>query len=208
MNDEALLREKAATLTRMLNFQGQRSGCSATWSGARGPATDQVLHQSRSLDRQGPWCGPEHMFVYNIDGNHHRASRRIDPAGVAHPHAESTATGPTPCVVVHLHAPHGPARLGGRRQANQGRCSCHGSFLCNRRARPGTTPRLVVNDAQGRRLVAHTSAGIAARRCAGHRQRRGGARVPREAFFRLHVPGGMNAQNPAFRPRSWAAPFP
>ena len=65
MNDEALLREEAATLTRMLNFQGT-IGMFGHVS-VRVPGTDKCfISPGASTDKTV--VRPEHMFVYNIDG--------------------------------------------------------------------------------------------------------------------------------------------
>jgi len=65
MSDEAMLREKAATLTRMLNFQGT-IGMFGHVS-VRVPGTDKCfISPGASTDKTV--VRPEHMFVYNIDG--------------------------------------------------------------------------------------------------------------------------------------------
>jgi ribulose-5-phosphate 4-epimerase/fuculose-1-phosphate aldolase len=64
MNDEALLREKAATLTR-INFQGT-IGMFGHVS-VRVPGTDKCfISPGASTDKTV--VRPEHMFVYHIDG--------------------------------------------------------------------------------------------------------------------------------------------
>ena len=65
MSDEAALREKAATLTRMLNWQGT-IGMFGHVS-VRVPGTDRCfISPGASTDKTV--VRAEHMFVYNIDG--------------------------------------------------------------------------------------------------------------------------------------------
>ena len=66
MNDEALLREKAATLTRMLNLQGT-IGMFGHVS-VRVPGTQKCfISPGASTDKTA--VRAEHMFVYDVDGS-------------------------------------------------------------------------------------------------------------------------------------------
>jgi ribulose-5-phosphate 4-epimerase/fuculose-1-phosphate aldolase len=132
MNDEALLREKAATLTRMLNFQGT-IGMFGHVS-VRVPGTDKCfISPGASTDKTV--VRPEHMFVYNIDGT------IIEHPGGLIPlewriHTQIHRDRPDAMCVVHLHAPH--ARALGVPASKSSRCSCT-ARSCAPACRPGTT---------------------------------------------------------------------
>src|ERR1700751_822244 len=119
MSDEAALREKAATLTRMLNLQGT-IGMFGHVS-VRAPGTDKCfISAGASTDKTV--VRPEHMFVYNIDGTiiEHPGGRiplewrirtQIHPARppamcICHlraPHARPLGVAGKPLVPVFLH---------------------------------------------------------------------------------------------------------
>src|SRR5499426_4211635 len=141
MNHEALLREKAATLTRMLNFQGT-IGMFGHVS-VRVPGTDKCfISPGASTDKTV--LRPEQMFVYNIDGT------IIEHPGGLIPlewriHTQIHRDRPDAMCIAHLHAPH--ARALGVAGKEVVPVFLHGSFL-----RGGVptwnNPRLVVNDDQ------------------------------------------------------------
>jgi len=141
MNDEALLREKAATLTRMLNLQGT-IGMFGHVS-VRVPGTDKCfISPGASTDKTV--VRPEHMFVYNIDGT------IIEHPGGLIPlewriHTQIHRDRPEAMCVVHLHAPHARALGVAGKQIKP--VFLHGSFLCTG-VPTWDNPRLVVNDAQ------------------------------------------------------------
>ena len=187
MSDEALLREKTATLARMLDLQGT-IGMFGHVS-VRVPGTDRMLHQPGGLDRQDRGAAAAHVRLQHRR-HHHRASRRIDPAGVAHPH-------PDPPRPARRHVRRAPARAArprarGRRQGTQAGVPARLVPLHRRadleQSAPGGERRA------GRRPVAHARP-ASLRADARPRQRRGG-RHRRGGVVRLHVPGGERA-NPA-----------
>ena len=155
MNDEALLREKAATLTRMLNLQGT-IGMFGHVS-VRVPGTDKCfISPGASTDKTV--VRPEHMFVYNIDGT------IIEHPGGLIPlewriHTQIHRDRPDAMCVVHLHAPH--ARALGVAGKDIKPVFLHGSFLCTG-VPTWNNPRLVVNDAQ----AADLSRTLGRHRCA------------------------------------------
>src|SRR5207244_10452460 len=124
MNDEALLREKAATLTRMLNLQGTIGMFGH--ASVRVPGTDKCfISPGASTDKTV--VRPEHMFVYNIDGT------IIEHPGGLIPlewriHTQIHRDRPDAMCVVHLHAPH--ARALGVAGKDIKPVFLHGSFLC------------------------------------------------------------------------------
>lgn len=174
MNDEALLRDKAATLTRMLNFQGT-IGMFGHVS-VRVPGTDKCfISPGASTDKTV--VRPEHMFVYNIDGT------IIEHPGGLIPlewriHTQIHRDRPDAMCVVHLHAPH--ARALGVANKELKPVFLHGAFLCTG-VPTWNNPRLVVNDAQ----AADLSRTLGRHRCAqmrGHGSVVVGASAE-EAFF-------------------------
>ncbi len=141
MSDEALLREKAATLTRMLNWQGT-IGMFGHVS-VRVPGTDRCfISPGASTDKTV--VRAEHMFVYDIDGT------IIEHPGGLIPlewriHTQIHRDRPDAMCIAHLHAPH--ARALGIAKREVVPVFLHGSFL-----RGGVptwdNPRLVVTDEQ------------------------------------------------------------
>jgi ribulose-5-phosphate 4-epimerase/fuculose-1-phosphate aldolase len=174
MSVEVLLREKAATLTRMLNWQGT-IGMFGHVS-VRVPGTDRCfVSPGASTDKT--LVGPEHMFVYNIDGS------IIEHPGGLIPlewriHTQIHRDRPDAMCVVHLHAPH--ARALGIANKPLKPVFLHGSFLCTG-VPTWDNPRLVVNDA----LASDLSKALGGYRCC---QMRGHGTVvvgtsAEEAFF-------------------------
>jgi ribulose-5-phosphate 4-epimerase/fuculose-1-phosphate aldolase len=198
MNDEALLREKAATLTRMLNLQGT-IGMFGHVS-VRVPGTDKCfISPGASTDKTV--VRPEHMFVYNIDGT------IIEHPGGLIPlewriHTRIHRDRSDAMCVVHLHAPH--ARALGVAGKEIKPVFLHGSFLCTG-VPTWNDPRLVVNDAQAPPTCRARSASTAARRCAVTAAS-WWARAPRRRFSPAR--SWRRTRKSSFRPRSWAAPFP
>jgi len=141
MSDEKQLREKTATLTRILNLQGA-IGMFGHVS-IRVPGTDKCFI-SPGASTEKSTVRPEHIFVYNIDGT------IIEHPGGLIPlewriHTQIHRDRPDAMCVCHLHAPHARALgIAGRPLVP---VFLHGSFL-----RTGVTtwdnPRLVVNDEQ------------------------------------------------------------
>lgn len=174
MSDEALLREKAATLTRMLNWQGT-IGMFGHVS-VRVPGTDTCfISPGASTDKTV--VRAEHMFVYNIDGT------IIEHPGGLIPlewriHTQIHRDRPDAMCVVHLHAPY--ARALGIARKGLKPVFLHGSFLCTG-VPTWDNPRLVVNDAQ----AADLSKSLGGSRCCqmrGHGTVVVGANAE-EAFF-------------------------
>ena len=124
MSEEAALRQKAATLTRMLNWQGT-IGMFGHVS-VRVPGTDKCfVSPGASTDKTV--VRPEHMFVYNIDGT------IIEHPGGLIPlewriHTQIHRDRPDAMCVVHLHAPHARALGVAGKQIKP--VFLHGSFLC------------------------------------------------------------------------------
>src|ERR1700751_493863 len=90
MSDEAALREKAATLTRMLNLQGT-IGMFGHVS-VRVPGTDECfISPGASTDKTV--VRPEHIFGHNIAGTiiEHPGGCRTRPAGIAARRCAATA---------------------------------------------------------------------------------------------------------------------
>src|SRR5262249_2353899 len=141
MRDEALLREKAATLTRMLNLQGT-IGMFGHVS-VRVPGTDRCfISPGASTDKTV--VRPGQMFVSNSDGG------VVAPPGGLLPlewaiHTQTPRARPDAMCVVHLHAPH--ARALGIAGKEIKPVFLHGSFLCTG-VPTWNNPRLVVNDSQ------------------------------------------------------------
>ncbi len=141
MSEEALLREKTATLTRILNLQGT-IGMFGHVS-VRVPGTDRCFI-SPGASTEKTTVRPEHMFVYNIDGT------IIEHPGGLIPlewriHTQIHRDRPDAMCVVHMHAPHARA-LGIAKKPLQP-VFLHGSFLCTG-VPTWNNPRLVVNDDQ------------------------------------------------------------
>jgi ribulose-5-phosphate 4-epimerase/fuculose-1-phosphate aldolase len=141
MSEEALLREKAATLTRMLNLQGT-IGMFGHVS-VRVPGTDRCFI-SPGASTEKTTVRAEHMFVYNIDGT------IIEHPGGLVPlewriHTQVHRDRPDAMCVVHLHAPH--ARALGVANKKLSPVFLHGSFL-GTGVPTWNNPRLVVNDDQ------------------------------------------------------------
>ena len=105
MSDEAALRDKAATLTRMLNLQGT-IGMFGHVS-VRIPGTDKCfISPGASTDKTV--VRPDQMFVYNIDGT------IIEHPGGLIPlewriHTQIHRDRPDAMCICHLHAPHARA---------------------------------------------------------------------------------------------------
>ena len=141
MGDEAVLREKTATLARMLNLLNM--------IGMFGHVSVRVPSTSRCFISPGASTDkatvrPEHIFVYDIDG------RIIEHPGGLIPlewriHTQIHRDRPDAMCIAHLHAPH--ARALGIAGKEVVPVFLHGSFL-----RDGVptwnNPRLVVNDDQ------------------------------------------------------------
>ena len=180
MSEEALLREKTATLARMLNSAGHdrnvrpcldpRAGHRPSASSARAPAPTR------------PRCGAEQIFVYNIDGT------IIEHPGGLIPlewriHTQIHRDRPDAMCVVHLHAPH--ARALGIAGKELKPVFLHGSFLCTG-VPTWDNPRLVVNDEQAADLSrALGDQHVRADARSWQRRRR---RHRRRGVLRLHVP--------------------
>jgi len=141
MSEEDLLREKTATLARMLNMQGT-IGMFGHVS-IRVPGTDRCFI-SPGASTEKARVRPEQIFVYNIDGT------IIEHPGGLIPlewriHTQIHRDRPDAMCIAHLHAPH--ARALGVAGKEVVPVFLHGSFL-----RGGVptwnNPRLVVNDEQ------------------------------------------------------------
>ena len=105
MSDQKLLREKTATLTRMLNMQGT-IGMFGHVS-IRVPGTD-ICFISPGASTEKTTVRPEQIFVYNIDGT------IIEHPGGLIPlewriHTQIHRDRPDAMCVCHLHAPHARA---------------------------------------------------------------------------------------------------
>src|SRR3954453_18836235 len=141
MNDRNLLREKTATLTRMLNMQGT-IGMFGHVS-IRVPGTD-ICFISPGASTEKTTVRPEQIFTYNIDGT------IIHPPGGLVPiewriHTQIHRDRPDAMCVCHLHAPHARAVAIAGKPLKP--VFLHGSFLCTG-VPTWNNPRLVVNDAQ------------------------------------------------------------
>ena len=77
MSDEASLRDKTAILTRILNMQGT-IGMFGHVS-VRVPGTDKCFI-SPGASTEKATVGPEHIFVYNIDGTFYATEARCTHA--------------------------------------------------------------------------------------------------------------------------------
>ena len=141
MSDEALLREKTATMARILNLQGT-IGMFGHVS-IRVPGTNRCfISPGASTDKAT--VRPENIFVFDIDGT------IVEHPGGLIPlewriHTQIHRDRPDAMCVAHLHAPH--ARALGIANRELVPVFLHGSFL-----RDGVptwnNPRLVVNDEQ------------------------------------------------------------
>jgi ribulose-5-phosphate 4-epimerase/fuculose-1-phosphate aldolase len=141
MSDEALLRDKTATMARILNLQGT-IGMFGHIS-IRMPGTDRVfISPGASTDKS--MVRPENIFVFDLDGT------IIEHPGGLIPlewriHTQIHRDRPDAMCIAHLHAPH--ARALGVAGKELVPVFLHGSFL-----RDGVptwnNPRLVVNDGQ------------------------------------------------------------
>jgi ribulose-5-phosphate 4-epimerase/fuculose-1-phosphate aldolase len=141
MTDEATLRAKTATLTRMLGLQGT-IGMFGHVS-IRVPGTDKCFI-SPGASTEKSTVRPEHIFVYNIDGS------IIEHPGGLIPlewriHTQIHRDRPDAMCVCHLHAPHARAVAIAGKPLKP--VFLHGSFLCTG-VPTWNNPRLVVNDAQ------------------------------------------------------------
>ena len=184
MSDHNLLREKTATLTRMLNMQGT-IGMFGHVS-IRVPGTD-ICFISPGASTEKTTVRAEQIFTYNIDGT------IIDHPGGLIPlewriHTQIHRDRPDAMCVCHLHAPH--ARALGIAGKPLKPVFLHGSFLCTG-VPTWNNPRLVVNDDQAadlsRALGKHRRGADARARQRRRRRDRGGG------VLRLHVPGGERA---------------
>jgi ribulose-5-phosphate 4-epimerase/fuculose-1-phosphate aldolase len=141
MSDEALLRDKTATMARILNLQGT-IGMFGHIS-IRMPGTSRVfISPGASTDKST--VRPENIFVFDLDGT------IIEHPGGLIPlewriHTQIHRDRPDAMCIAHLHAPH--ARALGVAGKELVPVFLHGSFL-----RDGVptwnNPRLVVNDEQ------------------------------------------------------------
>lgn len=141
MTDEATLRAKTATLTRMLGLQGT-IGMFGHVS-IRLPGTDKCFI-SPGASTEKSTVRPEHIFVYNIDGT------IIEHPGGLIPlewriHTQIHRDRPDAMCVCHLHAPHARAVAIAGKPLKP--VFLHGSFLCTG-VPTWNNPRLVMNDAQ------------------------------------------------------------
>ena len=110
MSEENVLREKTATLTRMLNLQGT-IGMFGHVS-IRVPGTDKCFI-SPGASTEKTTVRPEQIFTYNIDGT------IIEHPGGLVPlewriHTQIHRDRPDAMCVCHLHAPHARALIGKR----------------------------------------------------------------------------------------------
>jgi len=141
MSDEALLRDKTATMARILNLQGT-IGMFGHIS-IRMPGTNHVfISPGASTDKST--VRPDNIFVFDIDGT------IIEHPGGLIPlerriHTQIHRDRPDAMCIAHLHAPH--ARALGVAGKELVPVFLHGSFL-----RDGVptwnNPRLVLNDEQ------------------------------------------------------------
>lgn len=141
MSDERILREKTATLTRMLNMQGT-IGMFGHVS-IRVPGTE-ICFISPGASTEKTTVRPEQIFKYNIDGT------IIDHPGGLIPlewriHTQIHRDRPDAMCVCHLHAPHARALAIADKPLKP--VFLHGSFLCTG-VPTWNNPRLVVNDDQ------------------------------------------------------------
>jgi ribulose-5-phosphate 4-epimerase/fuculose-1-phosphate aldolase len=141
MTDEATLRAKTATLTRMLGLQGT-IGMFGHVS-IRVPGTDKCFI-SPGASTEKSTVRPENIFVYNIDGT------IIEHPGGLIPlewriHTQIHRDRPDAMCVCHLHAPHARAVAIAGKPLKP--VFLHGSFLCTG-VPTWNNPRLVVNDTQ------------------------------------------------------------
>ncbi len=141
MNDEMQLREKTATLTRMLNLQGS-IGMFGHVS-IRVPGTNKCFI-SPGASTEKSTVRPEQIFVYDIGGS------IIEHPGGLIPlewriHTQIHRDRPDAMCVCHLHAPHARAMaIAGKPLVP---VFLHGAFLCTG-VPTWNNPRLVVNDEQ------------------------------------------------------------
>jgi ribulose-5-phosphate 4-epimerase/fuculose-1-phosphate aldolase len=141
MSDEALLRDKTATMARILNLQGT-IGMFGHIS-IRMPGTSRVfISPGASTDKST--VRPENIFIFDLDGT------IVEHPGGLIPlewriHTQIHRDRPDAMCIAHLHAPH--ARALGVAGKELVPVFLHGSFL-----RDGVptrnNPRLVVNDEQ------------------------------------------------------------
>ena len=174
MTDEATLRAKTATLTRMLNLQGT-IGMFGHVS-IRVPGTDKCFI-SPGASTEKSTVRPEHIFVYNIDGT------IIEHPGGLIPlewriHTQIHRDRPDAMCICHLHAPHARAVAIAGKPLKP--VFLHGSFLCTG-VPTWNNPRLVVNDAQASDL-SKTLGGHRVAQMRGHGTVVAGASAE-EAFF-------------------------
>ncbi len=141
MNDEMQLREKTATLTRMLNLQGS-IGMFGHVS-IRVPGTSKCfISPGASTEKSA--VRPEQIFVYDIDGT------IVEHPGGLIPlewriHTQIHRDRPDAMCVCHLHAPHARAlAIAGKPLVP---VFLHGAFLCTG-VPTWDNPRLVVTDEQ------------------------------------------------------------
>ena len=189
MSDEALLREKTATLARMLDMQGT-IGMFGHVS-IRVPGTNRCFI-SPGASTEKTTVRPKDIFVFDIDGT------IIEHPGGLIPlewriHTQIHRDRPDAMCIAHLHAPH--ARALGIAGKELVPVFLHGSFL-----RGGVptwnNPRLVVNDEQAAdlsRALGDKWRADARPWLRGRRRDRGGG------VLRLHVPGGECADPVAGR---------
>jgi ribulose-5-phosphate 4-epimerase/fuculose-1-phosphate aldolase len=174
MTDEATVRAKTATLTRMLGLQGT-IGMFGHVS-IRLPGTDKCFI-SPGASTEKSTVRPEHIFVYNIDGT------IIEHPGGLIPlewriHTQIHRDRPDAMCVCHLHAPHARAVAIAGKPLKP--VFLHGSFLCTG-VPTWNNPRLVVNDAQASDL-SKTLGGHRVAQMRGHGTVVAGASAE-EAFF-------------------------
>ena len=197
MSEEDVLREKTATLTRMLNLQGT-IGMFGHVS-IRVPGTDKCfISPGASTEKTTVRAGADLCLQYRR--HHHRPSRRPDPAGMAHPHPNSSR--PARRHVRRASARAARARARHRRQADRAgvparlvslhrRADLEQSAACGqRRARPPTCRARSAITAW--RRCAATAASWSAR----PRRRRSS---PARSWKRT--------RKSSCRLKSWAAPF-
>lgn len=145
MSDEALLREKTATMARILNLQGT-IGMFGHVS-IRVPGTNRVfISPGASTDKST--VRPQDIFVFDIDG-----TITEHPCGLVplewRIHTQIHRDRPDAMCIAHLHAPH--ARALGIAGKEVVPVFLHGSFLRNG-VPTWNNPRLVVNDEQAAAL--------------------------------------------------------
>jgi ribulose-5-phosphate 4-epimerase/fuculose-1-phosphate aldolase len=141
MSEEAMLREKTATLARMLNLQGM--------IGMFGHVSIRMAGSNRCFISPGASTDkatvrPEDIFVYDIEGT------VIEHPGGVIPlewriHTQIHRDRPDAMCIAHLHAPHARALgIGGKELVP---VFLHGSFLCGG-VPTWNNPRLVLSDEQ------------------------------------------------------------